>query len=552
MTDSPPSLPAGGEQLAAEDPVEAANRLREWGNKLFQGERKSMRMFNKYPGLNLRVFIRTDKHFNDAATQYSLAIELAPSAVLYGNRAMAYLKLEDFGLAIEDSEKGRGMIYKRIIDYFVHLIRRLYCSYRTGPEVCEGLLPQRQRLFCSRKTQGWCLINLRLPINYAISLIIIHYILYAQLAKRDFKLVTDLYPNDVDAKKRLAACEKAIREEAFLKAIETDNEGGSTGGAVPKPEDFVVEPDYQGPRLPDDGSVTVDFVLRLMEDFKLEKALHRRYVVQILLAARKLMLSLPSLVDISLPAAGADGSASSSLPPAPPQVFSGAQFLMDSRPHVTVCGDTHGQFYDLCNIFNIGGLPSSSNPYLFNGDFVDRGSFSFEVVMVLLAWKLANPACIHLTRGNHESSIMNKMYGFEGEVKHKMKDDRIMNLFKSVFNSIPLASVVGGKVFVVHGGLSTQPGVTLADIRALNRDREPPSTGLMADLLWSGKTIFISFFLYFIWCILTTCFSIPMQILIICLVPTRVNEASGSRSGRISRLRSSRTTGWTLSSAPTR
>jgi serine/threonine-protein phosphatase 5 len=297
--------------------------------------------------------------------------------------------------------------------------------------------------------------------------------------------VTDLYPNDADAKKRLAACEKAIREEAFLKAIETDN---ATVTELPKPEDFAVESDYQGPRLPDDGVVTEDFVLRLMEDFKLEKPLHRRYVAQLLVAARKLFLSLPSLVEIPLPSSGSDADAR----PAPRQVVSGAQYLTDSRPHVTVCGDTHGQFYDLCNIFNIGGLPSSTNPYLFNGDFVDRGSFSFEVVMVLLAWKLANPSCIHLTRGNHESSIMNKMYGFEGEVKHKMKDDRIMNLFKSVFNSIPLAAVVGGKVFVVHGGLSTQRGVTLADIRALNRDREPPSTGLMADLLWSGRRPVVS------------------------------------------------------------
>lgn len=82
---------------------------------------------------------------------------------------------------------------------------------------------------------------------------------------------------------------------------------------------------------------------------------------------------------------------------------------------LTVCGDTHGQYYDLLNIFKINGNPSDTNPYLFNGDFVDRGSFSAEVMITLLAWKACNPKAMHLTRGNHETKNMNKLYGFEGE-----------------------------------------------------------------------------------------------------------------------------------------
>jgi serine/threonine-protein phosphatase 5 len=112
---------------------------------------------------------------------------------------------------------------------------------------------------------------------------------------------------------------------------------------------------------------------------------------------------------------------------------------------ITVCGDTHGQFYDVLHIFDLNGKPSNSNAYLFNGDFVDRGSFSFEVIMTFLAYKVAFPqgTCryhrhtrgraervgdwggtgMHLVRGNHETKNMNRIYGFEGEVKTKVGSD---------------------------------------------------------------------------------------------------------------------------------
>jgi hypothetical protein len=94
------------------------------------------------------------------------------------------------------------------------------------------------------------------------------------------------------------------------------------------------------------------------------------------------------------------------------QFQSTQQYVIVSDQVFTVCGDTHGQYYDLLNIFKMNGSPSATRPYLFNGDFVDRGSFSVEVMLALLAWKVCNPNIMHLTRGNHESKNLNKLYGY--------------------------------------------------------------------------------------------------------------------------------------------
>ncbi|KAG2717537.1 hypothetical protein I3760_03G181100 [Carya illinoinensis] len=416
--------------------------------------------------------------YAQAIDLYTQAIELNnQNAVYWANRAFAHIKLEEYGSAIQDASNAINVDPKYSKGYY-----RRGAAYLSMGKFKEAL--------------------------------------------KDFQQVKKIRPNDPDATRKLKECEKAVMKLKFEEAISAPQSqrrsvadsidyhsigtspssssvptevtiaavavavvaavmmivgttaatvvaiivvvvvlvvlgarwwDGRNGGVVPgsRIHDLDVEPEYSGARI-DGDVVTLDFVKKMIDDFKHEKCLHKRYAYQIVLQIREILRALPSLVDISVP----DGN------------------------HFTVCGDVHGQFYDLLNIFELNGLPSDDNPYLFNGDFVDRGSFSLEVILTLFAFKCMSPSAIYLARGNHESKSMNKIYGFEGEVRSKLSET-FVELFAEVFCFLPLAHVINEKIFVVHGGLFSVDGVKLSDIRAIDRFCEPPEEGLMCELLWS-------------------------------------------------------------------
>ncbi|KAM7392696.1 hypothetical protein PAMA_007693 [Pampus argenteus] len=102
------------------------------------------------------------------------------------------------------------------------------------------------------------------------------------------------------------------------------------------------------------------------------------------------------------------------------------------------------------------GLPSSEKPYVFNGDFVDRGRNSLEILLILFGFLLVYPNDVHLNRGNHEDHIVNLRYGFTKEVlgKYRVHGKKILKLLQKIFSWLPLATVIDRKVLIVHGGIS--------------------------------------------------------------------------------------------------
>ena len=150
---------------------------------------------------------------------------------------------------------------------------------------------------------------------------------------------------------------------------------------------------------------------------------------------------------------------------------------------VTICGDVHGQFHDLLELFTIGGKCPDTN-YLFMGDYVDRGYHSIETLSLLLLLKIRYPTRIYLTRGNHESTEITQLYGFYDECVQKFGSANVWKMFTELFNYLPISAIVNNKIFCLHGGLS--PDIeTIDEIRKIDRRRDVPSSGAMCDLLWS-------------------------------------------------------------------
>jgi len=246
--------------------------------------------------------------------------------------------------------------------------------------------------------------------------------------------------------------------------------------SLPPPTGYT-GPVYQGP-----ASVTDAFIDGLLAMYKAQGKLPMKYAYMMTADVLDLLKAEKTLQRVAVP----EGS------------------------KITVVGDIHGQYFDFVHMIEqVSGKPGPQNPMLFNGDFVDRGPWSIEVLLCLFAFKLQNPGFVHFNRGNHETEMTNYQYGFAGEVEVKY-EKKLMELFSETFRHLPLAHVLENQVFVSHAGL---PGpeerlwedwfqkapdeaagvlkrdkqVMLADVEATNRvvEPNPMEAPLVIDLLWS-------------------------------------------------------------------
>lgn len=160
--------------------------------------------------------------------------------------------------------------------------------------------------------------------------------------------------------------------------------------------------------------------------------------------------------------------------------------LLELEEGLVIVGDLHGNINDLIRIFERLRYPPATR-YLFLGDYVDRGEFGTEIVLLLLALKIKFPSSVYLLRGNHESAMLTHTYGFEEECTKKYGKKVYQEMIET-FYYLPMCAIVGKKIFCVHGGISPKLQL-LKSVKNLKKVKEFPMEHLFTDMVWSDPNL---------------------------------------------------------------
>lgn len=382
-----------------------------------------------------------DQKYDDAIDSYTKAIELdGTNAVFYSNRAQVHIKMENYGLAIADCDEALKVDPNMIKAY-----------YRKG-------------------------VSLMAILNY-------------KEAQQNFKKILAKLPNDRLTLENHKQCVNYLKKQAFERAIAGDDKELLINTI--DYDSMLIEKTWQGPELKVSTSkpkpnetieielegLDLNYLKYMIQLFKAGGRLPKKHVFAIIAKVYTILKRESTMVEITLPHSKLEQGSSSD------------EIILKNGKKVTVVGDTHGQFYDVLNLFQRFGFVSEDHIFLFNGDFVDRGSWSCEVALYLYVLKILFPKSIYINRGNHETNDMNKTYGFTDECEHKYSK-KIFDAFAESFGALPYASLINGSYLCMHGGLFSDDNVTLEDIKSYNRfptsgATQPPREGIPMELLWT-------------------------------------------------------------------
>lgn len=395
------------------------------------------------------AFLKENK-LNEAIEAYTSAIELDSSnAIFFSNRAQVNIRLENYGSAVADCNEALALDPNFIKAY-----------YRKG--VAQMAILQYKE------------------------------------AQQNFKTILKKLPGDRLTLENHKQCVNYLKKQAFERAIAGDSKGSILseidyqGVAVEKwwegpdldisvEKNTAKEQDENAPPVVTIKGLDQEYLKYAIKTFKDGGKLPKKHVFAIVAAVTQIFRLEPTMVEVSIPHL--------KLPVTECTLDIKSDGKAENAPKLTVVGDTHGQFYDLLNLFQKFGHVSSNHIYLFNGDFVDRGSWSCEVALYLYILKLLYPKLIYLNRGNHETNDMNKTYGFTDECEHKYSK-KIFECFAESFGALPLATLINQSYLCMHGGLFSNDKVKLADIKNFNRfpssgSTQPPRDGIAMELLWT-------------------------------------------------------------------